>query len=65
MDIQGDFVPNFDPKRSPQRPERFDYDYEEHLEDDCLECGLQLGVHTEDEILQCALKQKRGETPKG
>ena len=65
MNIQGDFVPNFDLKRSPQRPEKFYYDYEDHLEDDCQECGLQFGVHTEDEILQCALNQKGVESPKG
>ncbi len=60
-----DFVPNFDPKRSPQRPERFDYYYEEHLEDDCLECGLQFGVHTEDELCLCVLNEKGVESPKG
>ena len=65
MDIQGDFVPNFDPKRSPRKPEPFYDDYEFRLEEECPICNLQFGFHTEDEILQCVLKQKRGETPKG
>ena len=39
--------------------------YEVNLEDDCLSCGEQLGVHTTREIVQCALNELRGETPKG
>ncbi len=49
----------------PVRPERFPEDYEDNLEEDCLSCGKQLGIHTTKEIVQCALNELRGETPKG
>ena len=54
------FFPN-----PPTRPERIQEDYEDDLEEDCLSCGKQLGVHTTKDIVQCALKELRGETPKG
>ena len=40
-------------------------DYEDNLEEDCLSCGKQLGIHTTKEIVQCALNELRGETLKG
>ncbi len=54
------FFPN-----PPTRPERIQEDYEDDLEEDCLSCGEQLGVHTTKDIVQCALKELRGENPKG
>jgi len=30
-----------------------------------LSCGKQLGVHTTRDIVQCALNELRGESPKG
>ena len=65
MEIYGDFVPDFDPKRSPPRPESFYDDYEFRLEEDCPICNLQFGVHTEDELCLCVLNEKGVESPKG
>ena len=61
MSSQSDFFPEIDPTKKPDRPERFPEDYEE----DCLSCGKQYGIHTTKEIVICALKELRGETPKG
>ena len=58
-----DFFP--DPLTPPARPERFPEDYEDNLEDDCLSCGKQYGVHTTKDIVLCALNELRGENPKG
>jgi len=44
----------------PTRPEKFPEDYEENLEDDCLSCGEQLGVHSTRDLVSCALKELRG-----
>ncbi len=54
------FFPN-----EPKRPEKFPDDYEENLEEDCLSCGKQYGIHSTKDILQCAINELRGETPKG
>jgi len=62
---QQDFFPEIDPTKKPDRPERFPGDYEEDLEEDCLSCGKQYGIHTTKEIVICALKELRGEPPKG
>jgi len=62
---QQDFFEDIDPKKKPDRPERFPEDYEDNLEEDCLSCGKQLGIHTTKEIVQCALNELRGETLKG
>ncbi len=57
------FFPNplgdFEPEKPDFEPE-IDPDYEEHLEDDCPNCGNQLGVHTTQEIIFCALREVRG-----
>jgi len=59
---------SFDPElffpNPPVRPERFPEDYEDDLEEECLSCGEQLGVHTDSDIVRCALNELRGETPK-
>ena len=65
MKIQEDFVSNFDLKRSPHLPEPFYDDYEFRLEENCPVCNLQLGFHTEDEIILCVLNEKGVEPPKG
>ena len=65
MSNQQDFFEDIDPKKKPDRPEKFPEDYEDNLEEDCLSCGEQLGVHTDRDILQCALNELRGENPKG
>ena len=49
----------------PKRPEKFPEDYEENLEEYCLLCGKQYGIHSTKDILQCAINELRGETPKG
>ena len=49
----------------PDRPEKFPEDYEENLEEDCASCGEQYGVHTTKQLVQCAINELRGETPKG
>jgi len=48
-----------------KRPEKFPVDYEDKLKEDCSSCGLQLGIHSTKEIVQCALNEIRGENPKG
>jgi len=57
------FFPNpledFEPEKPDFVPE-IDPDYEEHLEDDCPNCGNQLGAHTTKEIIFCALREVRG-----
>jgi hypothetical protein len=50
---------------SPTKPEKFPEDYEENLEENCLSCGEQLGIHSTRDLVQCALNELRGETPKG
>ena len=65
MYIQGDFVPDFDPNRSPLRPEPFYDDYEFRLEGECPVCNFQFGVHTADELCLCVLNEKGVESPKG
>ena len=49
-----------DPFDSPKRPERFSEDYDENLED-CISCGKQYGVHTNRDLIQCALNELRGD----
>ena len=65
MSSRSEFFPEIDPTKKPVRPERFPGDYEEDLEEDCLSCGKQYGIHTTKEIVICALKELRGELPKG
>ena len=65
MSNQHDFFPEIDPEKKPQKPEKIPEDYEDNLEEDCLSCGKQLGIHTTKEIVQCALNELRGETLKG
>lgn len=62
---QDSFFEDIDPKKKPQRPEPIWEDYEDNLEDDCPVCNEQFGVHTEDELVKCALNEIRGVTPKG
>ena len=50
-DPLGDFEPEID----------HDFD----LEENCLSCGKQYGLHSTRDIVQCALNELRGETPKG
>ena len=60
---------SFDPEpffpNPPVRPERLPEDNEDDLEEDCLSCGKQLGIHTTRDLVQCSLNELRGETPKG
>jgi len=65
MSNQQDFFEDIDPKRKPHRPEKFPEDYEDNLEEDCLSCGKQFGIHSTKDIVQCALNELRGENPKG
>ena len=39
------FFPDFEPEKPDFEPE-INPDYEDNLEDDCPNCGNQLGVHT-------------------
>jgi len=64
MSSQTDFFENIDPKKKPEKPEQFPEDYDGNLEEDCLSCGLQLGVHTTKDIVQCALNELKGNTRK-
>jgi len=58
-----DFFPD-DPTGTPKKPEKFPEDYEDNLEEDCPSCGEQLGVHTTREIVECALREVRGDRSK-
>ena len=49
------FFPN-----PPTRPEKFSEDYEDHLEEDCLSCGKQFGIHSTRDVIVCALNELRG-----
>lgn len=60
MDIQGDFVPNIDPKKKPQRPEPNFPDYEDDLEEDCPVCNNRLDEHSTKQIVEFALREVRG-----
>jgi len=60
MNSPGDFLPN-DPLRPPEKPEYFPEDYDDNLEEDCPNCGNQLGVHSTKEIVICALREIRGD----
>ena len=49
---------NIDPDKMPQRPEKPLSEYDDvDLEDDCLVCGEQLGVHTRDDMCSCMSKE--------
>ena len=49
-----DFIPNIGPKGTPDKPERPLSDYDDFdLEEDCLVCGEQNGVHTRSDICNC------------
>jgi len=62
------FFPNplgdFEPEKPDFEPE-IDPDYEDNLEEDCLSCGKQFGIHSTKDIVQCTLNELRGENPKG
>lgn len=60
MSSQIDFFENIDPKKKPEKPEQFPEDYDDNLEEDCLSCGIQLGIHTTSDIIQCALNELKG-----
>ena len=49
------FFPN-----PPTRPDKFSEDYEDNLEEDCLSCGKQFGIHSTRDIVVCALNELRG-----
>jgi hypothetical protein len=44
----------------PTRPEEFLEDYDDNLEEDCLSCGKQFGLHSTRDIVVCALNELRG-----
>ena len=44
---------------------KFPEEYLTNLEEDCLSCGKQYGIHSTKDILQCAINELRGENPKG
>ena len=49
-----DLIPKIDPKSRPDKPERPLSDYDDSdLEEDCLVCGKQNGVHTRSDICNC------------
>ena len=50
-----DLIPdNINPKSRPDKPERPLSDYDDSdLEEDCLVCGKQNGVHTRSDICNC------------
>ena len=49
-----DLIPKIDPKKNPDKPERPLSDYDDSdLEEDCLVCGKQNGVHTRSDICNC------------
>ena len=62
---QDSFFENVDPKKKPDRPESIAEDYEDYLEEDCLYCGKQFGIHTTRDIVLCAINQLKGGIPKG
>ena len=48
---------NIDPNKIPQRLERPLSDYDDlDLEDDCLVCSEQIGVHSRNNICNCMSK---------
>jgi hypothetical protein len=49
------FFPN-----PPTRPDKFSEDYEDNLEEDCLSCGKQFGIHSTRDVIVCALNELRG-----
>ena len=54
-----DLIPNIDPK-VPNKPERPLTDYDDFdLEEDCLVCGEQIGVHTRDDMCSCMSKGEK------
>jgi|APSaa5957512535_1039671.scaffolds.fasta_scaffold10957_4 hypothetical protein len=66
MTNQQDFFPEIDPKKQPQKPERIPN------EEDCNEqeewycsCGEHIDSHSTKDLVECALNELRGETPKG
>jgi len=61
---QDSFFEDIDPKKKPQRPEQIWEDYEDKLEEDCPSCGIQLGVHTDNELVVCALNELKGDIKK-
>ena len=50
---------DFEPTKPDFMPE-IDPDYEDNLEEDCLSCGNQLGLHSTRDIVVCALNELRG-----
>ena len=49
-----DLIPKIDPKKIPDKPERPLSDYDDFdLEEDCLVCGKQNGVHTRSDMCNC------------
>ena len=49
---------NIDPDKKPEKPERPLSNYDDSdLEDDCLVCGKQNGVHTRDDMCSCMSKE--------
>ena len=49
---------NIDPNKKPEKPERPLSNYDDiDLEDDCLVCGKQNGVHTRDDMCSCMSKE--------
>jgi len=54
-----DLIPNIDPKvpNKPERPLTDDDDFD--LEEDCLVCGEQKGVHTTSDVCSCITKGEK------
>ena len=49
-----DLIPIIDPKKNPDKPERPLSDYDDiDLEEDCLVCGKENGVHTRSDVCNC------------
>ena len=59
-----DFFPDIDPKQKPSRPEPSDYEDDWTDEALCFSCGLRFDEHSTKDIVQCALNELRGESPK-
>jgi len=55
-----DLIPRIDPHHNPpQRPEKFPEDFDDNLEEDCLVCGKQNGVHTSNDFFKYMLNGEK------
>jgi len=68
---QQDFFPEIDPRKKPSKPDPVNYQDEDEVSaivavgDFCLTCNSRFNDHSSKQLIQCALKELRGESPKG